>query len=80
VAEAAVVGITDEVRGETVKAFVVLQLGETVDEAEIRRFCREHMADYKMPRLVAFVRSLPHTADGAVDKKALVSANQTGVA
>jgi long-chain acyl-CoA synthetase len=71
VAEAAVVGMPDEIRGETIIAFINLKKGEEATEAEIKHFCREHMADYKVPRQVSFVDSLPKTAAGKIDKKRL---------
>jgi len=71
VAEAAVVGMPDEIRGETIIAVVSLKKGEEATEAEIKHFCREHMADYKVPRQVSFVDSLPKTANGKIDKKRL---------
>jgi len=71
VAEAAVVGVPDETRGETVRAIIRLKAGEVVTELEIKHFCREHMADYKVPRQVSFVDSLPKTAGGKIDKKNL---------
>ena len=52
VKEAAVVGIPDEYRGETVKAFVVLKEGRHATEEEIIAFCREHLAKYKVPSSV----------------------------
>jgi long-chain acyl-CoA synthetase len=71
VAEAAVVGAPDEIRGETIIAFLSLKKGEEATEAEIKHFCREHMADYKVPRQVSFMDSLPKTAAGKIDKKRL---------
>ena len=50
VREAAVVGVPDEYRGETVKAFVSLQAGKTVTEEELIAFCKERLAAYKYPR------------------------------
>src|SRR5207248_11561999 len=55
VREAAVVGVPDEYRGETVKAYVSLQPGAEVSPQEIAAFCKERMAAYKYPREVAFV-------------------------
>src|SRR5215207_4074064 len=52
VREAAVIGIPDEYRGETVKAFVSLRPGEDVSEQELIAFCKERMAAYKYPRFV----------------------------
>jgi len=54
VKEAAVIGVPDEHRGESVKAFIVLKEGQTTTEEEIISFCRENMAPYKAPRLVEF--------------------------
>jgi len=71
VAEAAVVGIPDELRGEVVRAIIGLKEGEVTTEEEIRRFCRKHMADYKVPKQVIFIDSLPKTATGKIRKEDL---------
>jgi len=71
VAEAAVVGIPDELRGEVVRAAISLKEGEATTEEEIRRFCRKHMADFKVPRRVIFMDSLPKTATGQIRKEDL---------
>jgi len=68
VAEAAVVGIPDEMRGENVRACISLKTGEVATEEEIRYFCRKHMADYKLPKQIIFLDSLPKTATGKVRK------------
>ncbi len=62
VAEAAVVGIPDELRGEVVRAVISLKAGETATEQEIKRFCLEHIANYKVPKQIIFLDSLPKTA------------------
>ena len=64
VREAAVVGVADAYRGETVKAFVSLRPGQTATPAEIIEFCRERMAAYKYPREVVVLDDLPKTASG----------------
>jgi len=64
VKEAAVVGIPDEYRGESVKAFVALKEGDAVSEEELISYCKERMADYKYPRRVEFLDEVPKTATG----------------
>jgi long-chain acyl-CoA synthetase len=73
VAEVAVVGVPDEVRGETPRAFVRLKAREVATEQEIKRFCLERLANYKVPREVIFTDSLPRTAAGRIDKKSLLA-------
>lgn len=75
VAEVAVVGVPDEVRGQIVRAVVHLRAGETVTEQELKRFCQKRLANYKVPKQVVFVDTVPRTVDGAVDKDKL---RQTG--
>jgi len=68
VADVAVVGIPDERRGETVKAFVVKTPDAEVTADEIRQFCLDNLAEYKHPREVEFVDELPRTTTGKVQK------------
>ena len=69
--DAVAVGIPDEYRGETVKAFVVLNPGETATEEEIIKFCREKLAAYKAPKLVEFRDDLPKSLVGKTLRKVL---------
>jgi long-chain acyl-CoA synthetase len=62
--EATVIGVPDAYRGETVKAFVVLQSGTTATPDEITAFCRTRMAAYKVPRQVVFLEVLPRSSVG----------------
>jgi long-chain acyl-CoA synthetase len=71
VAEAVAVGIPDEYRGETVKAYVVLKPGQEATEEEIIAFCRERLASYKAPRVVEFRAELPKTMVGKVLRREL---------
>lgn len=69
--EAAAVGIPDPKRGETVKAFVVVQPGETLTEEEVIAFCRDRLAPYKAPKAVEFRSELPKTTIGKVLRRVL---------
>ncbi len=71
VAEAAVIGIKDGLRGETVKAFVVPKPGQTLEPKEIIHLCKEHLANYKCPREVEVMESLPKNAAGKILKRVL---------
>ena len=65
--EACVIGARDERRGETVKALVVLKAGVEPPDAEaLMRWCHDHMAAYKVPRIVEFVTALPKSGSGKV--------------
>lgn len=71
VSDAAVTGIPDEMRGEVVGAAVVLKAGETVTEQEIKNFCLEHLANFRVPKQVIFLDSLPRTEDGRINKQVI---------
>jgi len=69
--DAAVVGIPDDLWGESVKAFVVLRKGAILKEAEVVEYLKAHLASYKKPRSVVFVDSLPRNPSGKVLKNVL---------
>lgn len=69
--EAAVAGILDPYRGETLKAYVVLKEGETLTEEEVIQFCKDNLAAYKVPKLVEFREELPKTMVGKVLRRVL---------
>jgi long-chain acyl-CoA synthetase len=71
VAQAAVIGIQDELRGEIPVAVIVLKPKEEADPKEFILYCRKHLANYKCPRRAVIVQNLPTTAIGKVDKKQL---------
>lgn len=72
VLEAAVIGVPDEYRGETVKAVIVPKKGVTLDEKELNEYCRKHLAAYKVPRIYEFRDELPKSIIGKVLKRKLV--------
>ena len=71
VAEAGVAGVPDEMKGEAVKAWVVLRAGQTTNEADLRAFCRNTLAPYKVPSRIEFRSELPKTMVGKVLRRAL---------
>ncbi|MGY2004148.1 AMP-binding protein [Blastococcus sp. SYSU DS1024] len=71
VRESAVVGVPDEKRGETVKAFVSLKPGASTTSEELIAHCKERMAAYKYPRSVELVDELPKTVTGKILRREL---------
>ena len=71
VAEAAVYGAPDPVRGELVKASVVLRTEGAASEQDLEEFCRQKLAGYKVPRVVELVDEIPKGATGKVLKRVL---------
>ena len=78
VLEVGVGGIPDPNRGETVKAWVVLKPGETMTVDELRAFCKEHLAPYKVPTHVEFRTELPKTTVGKILRRELVRQHKEG--
>jgi acyl-CoA synthetase (AMP-forming)/AMP-acid ligase II len=71
--EAAVVGLPDELWGETVAAFVVAQAGTTLSEADVVDFCKSRLAHFKCPKQVNLLEGLPKTGSGKIAKNRLRS-------
>lgn len=71
VREVAVVGVPDDYRGETVKAFVSVKPGSELDPDELIAFCKERMAAYKYPRQVEVIDELPKTSSGKILRREL---------
>jgi long-chain acyl-CoA synthetase len=71
VREAAVVGVPDEYRGESVKAFVSLRPGKSVSAEDLIAFTKERMAAYKYPRQIEFLDEIPKTVTGKLLRREL---------
>jgi acyl-CoA synthetase (AMP-forming)/AMP-acid ligase II len=71
VAESAVIGVPDPRLGEVGRAFLVSRPGHVLAEADVLAFCRERLANYKVPRRVVFRDALPRNASGKVLKTVL---------
>jgi len=71
IAEAAVIGVPDKLRGEVPKAFVVLKEGKNIAEDDLRYFLRQHLAHFKVPHYFEFRSELPKNRIGKVDKEKL---------
>jgi HIP---CoA ligase len=70
-AESAVIGVPDERMGEVGRAYVVAKPGLTITAEEVLAFCKEHLANFKIPRSVVVVGSLPRNPSGKVLKSDL---------
>ena len=69
--EAAVVGVVDDYRGETVKAYIVVKEGIEVTKEEITLFCKQNLVDYKVPKIIEITDGLPKTQVGKISRVAL---------
>ncbi|KKB34823.1 long-chain-fatty-acid--CoA ligase [Bacillus thermotolerans] len=79
VQEAAVIGVPDPYRGETVKAFIVRKEGHIVTEEELDQYMRENLAVYKVPKIYEFRDELPKTAVGKILRRVLVDEEKKNI-
>jgi acyl-CoA synthetase (AMP-forming)/AMP-acid ligase II len=78
VADCAVIGVPDERMGEVGKAFIVLRPGATLTEQDVIAYTKEHLANFKTPRSVAFLETLPRNPGGKVVKPLLRGEHSDG--
>lgn len=71
VADVSIVGLNDKLHGEVPFAVVVLKEGVSADESDLKKYCREHVANYKVPHRIEFWKELPRNSTGKVEKKTI---------
>lgn len=69
--DAGVIGIDDPIRGEVPKAYIVPKLGASIDEKDVLAFCRKHLAQFKVPRLIEIIDEIPKNVTGKILKRVL---------
>jgi len=77
VAETACVGVLDDYKGQIPTAFIVLKEGQSATVDEIRNFCRQSLSDYKVPKQINFVDSMPRTGSGQIDRRRLSATKES---
>ncbi len=77
VAETAYVGVIDDYRGQIPTAFIVLKEGQSATVDELRDFCRQSVAEFKVPKQIRFVDSLPRSESGRIDRRLLSTVKES---
>ncbi|MCF8568400.1 AMP-binding protein, partial [Alicyclobacillus tolerans] len=78
--DCAVIGVPDEVRDESIVAYVILREGQTANPEGILDFCRQRLAKFKVPEAIEFIGELPRTSVGKIQKHVLRKLHQEGQA
>ena len=74
VVEVAIIGVSDEILGQAIKAFIVPASGKELTERDVLRFCTQNMESFMVPKYILFMDELPRTPNGKIDKKTLQKA------
>ena len=71
VAEAAVIGVADDILGQAIKAFVVVKDGSPLSQDQVLKYCTQNLEPFMVPKYLEFCGFLPKSASGKIDKKQL---------
>jgi len=71
--EVAVIGLPDEILGQAIKAFVVVENGISLTKNDILKHCSKYLEPFMVPKYIEFIDALPKTSNGKIDKKALAN-------
>ncbi len=77
VVETACIGVLDDYKGQIPTAFIVLKEGQSATVDEIRNFCRQSLSEYKVPKQIKFVDSMPRTDSGQIDRRRLSATKES---
>jgi acyl-coenzyme A synthetase/AMP-(fatty) acid ligase len=69
--EVGVIGVQDNILGQAIKAFVVLESGSDLSDKMIKKYCLSHLENFMVPSQIIFLDKLPKTSNGKIDKLAL---------
>jgi long-chain acyl-CoA synthetase len=69
--EAGAVGVPDQDRGQIIKVVVVTKPGKSIEKKDVISFCHDHLANFKVPKVVEFRSVLPRTSTGKVSRRDL---------
>lgn len=73
IAEVAIIGVSDEILGQSLKAFVVAELNSRLDETAILQYCAANLESFAVPKRIVMLQNLPKTGNGKIDKKKLLA-------